>query len=128
IEYAFLPEGQGSKRRLILQDTGRWYGDAVGRPLRARGVVRIVNERHEREQRLAFLSRYDELTGYFNRQHLLASLAEALESAKRLRSSVSFMIIAIDNFRAINEAYGYETADQVFAAVARRIKAQLRDG
>src|SRR5690606_33210190 len=64
IEYAFLPEGQGSKRRLILQDTGRWYGDAVGRPLRARGVVRIVNERHEREQRLAFLSRYDELTGY----------------------------------------------------------------
>ena len=91
-------------------------------------MVRVINERHEREQRLAFLSRYDELTGYFNRQHLLTTLGEALNNAKKFRTSIAFMIVAIDNFRAINEAYGFETADQVFAAAARRIKAQLRDG
>lgn len=128
IEYAVFPDGPGTPRRLILQDTGRWYGDGSGRPRHAIGVVRIVNDRHEREQRLAFLSRFDELTGYFNRQHLLVALAEAIDNAKRYRASVAFMIVAIDNFRAINEAYGFETADQVFAAAARRIKAQLRDG
>ncbi len=127
VEYALLPLGEGGPR-LIVEDSGRWFADSAGRPLWARGVVRVVNERHEREQRLAFLSRYDELTGYFNRQHLLATLDDALQAAKRARTSIAFLIVAIDSFRAINEAYGFEIADQVFAAAARRIKVQLRDG
>ena len=128
VQYVLIPDGPGTERRLIVEDTGRWYADDTGRPARARGVVRVINDRHEREQRLAFLSRYDELTGYFNRQHLMATLGEALTNAKRFRTSIAFMIVAIDSFRAINEAYGFETADQVFAAAARRIKSQLRDG
>jgi diguanylate cyclase (GGDEF)-like protein len=128
VQYALHPRGAGSAPRLIVEDSGRWYSDASGRPQRARGVVRVINERYEREQRLAFLSRYDELTGYFNRQHLLATLGEALNNAKRFHTSIAFLIVAVDSFRAINEAYGFETADQVFAAAARRIKAQLRDG
>lgn len=128
VQYVLLPDGTGSERRLIVEDSGRWFADATGRPALARGVIRIINERHEREQRLAFLSRYDELTGYFNRQHLLDTLGEALSNAKRFRTSISFLIVAVDSFRAINEAYGFETADQVFAAAARRIKTQLRDG
>lgn len=128
VQYALHPNGAGSLPRLIVEDVGRWYADAGGRPVRARGVVRIINERYEREQRLAFLSRYDELTGYFNRQHLLATLGDALNNARRFRTAVAFLIVAVDSFRAINEAYGFETADQVFAAVARRIRAQLREG
>ncbi|HVY18780.1 MAG TPA: bifunctional diguanylate cyclase/phosphodiesterase [Bauldia sp.] len=127
VEYTLLPSGLGGPR-VIVEDTGRWFADGSGKPQRARGVVRVVNERREREQRLAFLSRYDELTGYFNRQHLLATLDDALNNAKRAHTSIAFLIIAVDSFRAINEAYGFETADQVFAAVARRIKSQLRDG
>jgi diguanylate cyclase (GGDEF)-like protein len=128
VQYVVLPDGAGTERKLIVEDSGRWFGDGTGRPALARGVVRIINERHEREQRLAFLSRYDELTGYFNRQHLLDTLGEALNNAKRFRMSIAFLIVAVDSFRAINEAYGFETADQVFAAAARRIKTQLRDG
>ena len=128
VQYTLLPHGGGSEQRLIVEDSGRWYADQSGRPARACGVVRVINERHERDQRLAFLSRYDELTGYFNRQHLLTTLGEALNNAKKFRTSIAFMIVAIDSFRAINEAYGFETADQVFAVAARRIKAQLRDG
>jgi diguanylate cyclase (GGDEF)-like protein len=128
VQYALQPDGPGGERWLYIEDTGRWYAGANGRPERARGVVRVINERHEREQRLAFLSRYDELTGYFNRQHLLTTFEEALSNARQFRTSIAFMIVAIDNFRAINEAYGFETADQVFAAAAGRIKAQLREG
>jgi diguanylate cyclase (GGDEF)-like protein len=128
VQYALLPGGPGSEERLWLEDIGRWYADGGGRPARAHGVLRVINERYEREQRLAFLSRYDELTGFFNRTHLLTVLGDALLNAKRFRHSVAFMIVAADNFRAINEAYGFDVADQVFAAIARRIKSQLRDG
>ena len=123
-----LPERAGGGRRLILEDTGRWYAGDTGRPARACGVVRVVNDRAEREERQAFLLRYDELTGFFNRNHLIAALGESLAKAKRLRTSMAFLIVAVDNFRGINEAYDFDTADQVFAAVGRRIRAELREG
>ena len=128
VQYSLLPDGRSDGARLWIEDIGRWYADAAGKPVRAHGVLRVINERYQREQRLAFLSRYDELTGYFNRSHLLATLGDAILNAKRLQGSIAFLIVAVDNFRAINAAYGYEVADQVFAAVARRIKPALRDG
>jgi diguanylate cyclase (GGDEF)-like protein len=128
VQYSLNPGGSGTDKRLWIEDIGRWYAGEGGRPARAHGVLRVINERYEREQRLAFLSRYDELTGYFNRSHLLATLGDAITHAKRFRSCIAFVIVAVDNFRAINEAYGFDIADQVFAAVARRIKSQLREG
>ena len=128
VQYTLLPGREPGKRRLIIEDAGRWYVGNNGQVVRARGVVRIVNERAEREERRAFLTRYDDLTGFFNRSHLLTVLGEALAEAKRLRTSIAFLIVAVDNFRAINEAYDFDTADQVFAAVGRRIRAELREG
>ena len=127
VQYSLLPDGPRGTRRQWIEDIGRWYADDAGRPRRACGVLRVINERHEREQRLAFLSRYDELTGFFNRPHLLTTLGDSLRHAKRFRTSIAFMLVAIDNFRAINEAYGFDIADQIFAATARRIKSQLRN-
>ncbi|CAN5175647.1 bifunctional diguanylate cyclase/phosphodiesterase [soil metagenome] len=128
VQYA-LVSGQGeAQRRLIVEDTGRWYADADGRRVRAHGMIRVINQRIERGERLAFLSRFDDLTGFFNRTHLVAALGDALNGVRRSRNSIAFLIVAVDNFRAINEAYDFDTADQVFAAVGRRVKAQLREG
>jgi diguanylate cyclase (GGDEF)-like protein len=128
VQYSLAVDGQGGRTKLWIEDIGRWYAGETGAPARAHGVLRVINDRHEQEERLAFLSRYDELTGFSNRAHLLETLGEAIVSARRFRSSVSFLIVAIDNFRAINEAYGFDVADQVLAAVARRIGGALRQG
>lgn len=128
IQYTLLPDSGQGKQRLIVEDAGRWHADEHGQKKRARGVVRVINERAEREERRAFLTRYDELTGFFNRNHLLTVLGEGIAEAKRQRTAIAFLIVAVDNFRAINEAYDFDTADQVFAAVGRRIRAELREG
>lgn len=127
VRYTLAPPS-GSGSTLVIDDVGRWYAGPDGRPARARGAIRVINDRHDREQRLEFLSRYDELTGFFTQQHLVNVLGNALNDTRRSRAPVSFMIIALDNFRAINQAYGFDAADKVFAAVAHRIKAQLREG
>jgi diguanylate cyclase (GGDEF)-like protein len=113
---------------VVVEDTGRWYADARGRPARAEGIVRIINERHRREQQMAFLSRYDELTGQLTRANLIATLDDALNAAMRLRTALAFMIIALDDVPAINEAYGFEVADQLLAAAAARVRTTLRQG
>jgi len=112
---------------LWLEDTGRWLAGPDGRPARAHGVVRAINERHQREQRLTYLSRYDELTGEMNRACMVEVLEATLEEAGKLRSSCGFLLVAIDKIDRINEAYGFGIADEVIAAVARRVRSQLRD-
>jgi diguanylate cyclase (GGDEF)-like protein len=88
--------------------------------------VRVIDERREEEQQLAYLSRYDALTNEMNRWHMTAVLERAINEAVKLRSSCGFMLAAIDNLGRINEAYGFDIADEVIALVAARIRSQMR--
>ena len=44
----------------------------------------------------------------------------------RFRTSCGFLLVAIDNLARINEAYGYDVADEVIGAVAKRLRTQMR--
>ncbi|WEK50932.1 MAG: EAL domain-containing protein [Candidatus Kaistia colombiensis] len=127
IEYALRPAGAKGPT-LWVEDTGRWYADGGSEAIRAEGVLRVINERHAREQRLAFLSRHDDVTGLYNRSYLLDLLDETIASTQKLGTAAAFLVIAIDDFHLINDAYGYRIGDRVLAAVARRIRGRLRDG
>jgi diguanylate cyclase (GGDEF)-like protein len=113
---------------LWIEETGCWFADPDGRPLRAQGIVRINNERHARDEQLLRLSQYDPLTGELNRTHLIASLAEAIEEATRFRTSCAFMLIGIDHLARVNDAFGFDVADAVISEAARRIRSRLRGG
>jgi diguanylate cyclase (GGDEF)-like protein len=123
-----LNSGPGDTVRLWIEDNGRWFAGPEGRPARAHGVVRVITERHDHEQRLAYLSRFDGLTGEMNRNALTEQLAVALDEAVKYRGSCGFMLIAVDNLARINEAYGFDVADEVIAVVAKRIRAKMRGG
>ena len=126
ITYALQPAGTDEK--LWLEDVGRWFAGPDGHPARAHGLVRVINARHERQQRLAYLSEFDELTGEMNRFRLTQVLADTLDEANRHRSSCGFLLLAIDNLARVNESYGFDIADEVIGAVARRLRAKLRGG
>ena len=91
-------------------------------------MVRVVNERHDHQQRLDYLSRFDGLTGEMNRNALTDTLTTALDDALKFRGSCGFMLIAVDNLARINEAYGFGVADEVIASVGRRIRSRMRGG
>ena len=46
----------------------------------------------------------------------------------KYRGSCGFMMIAVDNLARINEAYGFGVADEVIAAVGRRLRSRMRAG
>jgi len=127
VEYCLRLGGEPHHKTWI-EDTGRWFAGADGRPARAQGVIRVIDERHAQQERLAFLSRYDGLTGEMNRWHLTEVLGDALEDAIRYRASCGFLLVAIDNLARINEAYGFAVADEVIAGIAKRIRSKMRDG
>ncbi|MGH7879916.1 MAG: EAL domain-containing protein, partial [Candidatus Binataceae bacterium] len=79
-----------------------------------------------RERALVKLAKFDALTGEMNRVHLTEVLGAKLEEATRFRNSLGFLLVAVDHLGTLNEAYGFDVAEQVIAQVARRIRARLR--
>ncbi len=122
VQYAF----RRGKQKVWVEDTGRWFGGPDGKPLRALGTVRIIDARHEREQALLRLARFDPLTGEMNRLHLTEVLGAKLDDALRFRHSLGFLLVAIDHLGHLNEACGFDVGEDVITQVAKRIRARLR--
>ncbi|HEX4042495.1 MAG TPA: bifunctional diguanylate cyclase/phosphodiesterase [Xanthobacteraceae bacterium] len=125
IRYCVHPD-PSSETKLWVEDTGRWFADVAGKPIRAHGVIRVINERYEHEQKLTFLAHHDGLTGELNRHRLSEVLEDTIEEALRFRSSCGFLLAAIDNLARINESYGFDVAEQVIGTVAKRLRARMR--
>jgi len=123
VQYAFRPAGG---EQVWIEDNGRWFAGRDGKPLRAHGIVRAINARHEHEAKLSRLAMFDPLTGEMNRAFLTEKLAVTLEETLRFRGSCGFLLIAIDHLGQLNEAYGFEVTEEVIAKVAKRIRARLR--
>lgn len=128
IQYRFLPQGRRSDVSVWLEDQGRWWPGSDGQPSKARGVIRLVNERYREEQRLLYRADHDELTGQLNRIRLTEAVAAVIKRAERRNTTCAFMIAAVNNLSAINETFGHDVGDEVVAAVARIIKDRLRGG
>jgi diguanylate cyclase (GGDEF)-like protein len=66
----------------------------------------------------------DDLTGFFNRIHLMDLIESENNRSVRTGSVFSLVMMDIDKFKKINDTYGHQTGDQVlrtFAAVIRSI-------
>ena len=121
-QYAF----KRGDEKIWLEDIGRWFAGPDGKPLRAHGIVRAINERHERERNLIQLANFDPLTGELNRTRLIEVLGATLDEAVKFRSSCGFLLVAIDHLGRLNDAYGFDTTEAVIAQVAKRIRERLR--
>ncbi|HVT24906.1 MAG TPA: bifunctional diguanylate cyclase/phosphodiesterase [Rhizomicrobium sp.] len=100
--------------------------DASGATERLTGLMREMTERRREQQRLTYLATRDELTGQLNRNSLRAELAEAIDRAKAEERSCAFLVASIDRLAMINDAYGFDAADEVIVAVGERIARSLR--
>jgi len=111
-----------------VEDSGRWFASSDGRPLHAHGAVRIITESYETRRRLIEASEFDPLTGQLSRHRFCEVLEDALQDAVKVRGSMGLIIAAIDSLAHINEAYGFDVADEIIAAVGKRIRSRLRGG
>jgi diguanylate cyclase (GGDEF)-like protein len=128
VQYKFLPYGLRSDLSIWLEDHGHVWTGPDGRPVRIRGVIRVVNDRYWEEQRLLHRSDHDELTGQLNRIRLTEALGAVLGRAQRASRPCAFLMAAVNNLSLINETFGYDSGDEVIAATARIIRSRLRGG
>ena len=128
IEYMFRSEGRGGAATIWVEDQGCWHAGPDGSPKEAFGTIRRIDERHRRDQHLNFLGNCDPLTGMMNRGRMTEALGEAIAVAAREKSNCVFAIAAVNNLSVVNEAYGFDVADEVIVALGRRLRQVMRGG
>jgi diguanylate cyclase (GGDEF)-like protein len=128
IEYKFRPDGRMGRASVWVEDQGRWYAGADGRPVEVFGTVRRIDDRHMRDQHLSFLGNCDPLTGMMNRGRMMEALGGAMSVAGRDNTNCAFLIAAINNLSVVNDAYGFEVADEVIINMGRRLRQVVRTG
>jgi diguanylate cyclase (GGDEF)-like protein/PAS domain S-box-containing protein len=103
----------------ILDDNGSYLG--------IRGVGSDVTEQRESSEKIAYLARYDTLTGLPNRLMLTEALGDALRYAEQWRTRCAFLMIDLDRFKSVNDSLGHLVGDKLLAQVSARLKALMGD-
>ncbi len=127
LEYSFCAKGK-DEPETWLEDTGRWFAGRDGKPAEVFGLVRRIDKRHERDQQLSATSHRDALTGFMNHNRLSETLVEAISSCQLEGTQSALAIIVINNLPHVNQAYGFEIADEVIVAIGERLQSIMRGG
>ena len=112
----------------------RWRERSLRR--RAKNLLRLVSERtselekrgvelHHMNDELTRLSYFDPLTNLANRRRLLERLETAWEDAHRKGESLAFILLDVDDFKAINDHYGHLVGDDYLRRIATIIDGSL---
>jgi diguanylate cyclase (GGDEF)-like protein len=113
--YALRPTPQ---RLVLVEDTGRWYAGADGRPAVAHGMLRISPSEAAWQTH--------EAPGQRERTAFLRQIAGEVTDASRSQRPLTLFCIAIENLSQLNDELGFDGADQVVQEVLSRMRIVMR--
>ncbi len=110
--------------------------DFVKKPFENEHLIHIVNqaleksrtltEKEELEEEVRRLSITDDLTGLYNHRHFFKTLESELTRMKRQKTSLSLLMLDVDNFKRYNDGHGHVEGDRVLKKIGEIIKHSIR--
>jgi diguanylate cyclase (GGDEF)-like protein/PAS domain S-box-containing protein len=113
-------------QEFVARQTVSVIKDGKGEPFRYLSLFSDITEFKENEERLRQLSERDPLTGLPNRLELARQLVAAISRAVQKSTPLAVAYIDLDDFKAINDANGHPTGDQVLRIVGSRLASSFR--
>ena len=86
-----------------------------------------VEQRKSLEAKYRYLATHDPLSGLHSRRHFFEQGETELRRCLRYSSSVSMLLVDLDEFKAINDRHGHEAGDMVIQAFGQLCERTLRE-
>jgi diguanylate cyclase (GGDEF)-like protein len=112
--------------RFWVEDRGRWFCNAAGRPRLVNGTCRRVKAPTSEEIALITKRHYDPATGALTRADFCNALADAIDANANDSRGLVTMLVGVDDLAHLNRRYGYHVGDEVIAAIVRRLRGMIR--
>lgn len=125
LEYRMLHKD--GKIRWILDQANIMQRDAQGKPIRMSGIHIDITERKYLEMELIRQARTDYLTGMDNRGYFMKQAEMEFASAQRYRNPLTLLMLDVDMFKNINDAYGHKAGDAALQQLAKVCRETLRE-
>ena len=126
----YLMKTKGGKTIWVSDISYPWF-DERGAIIGSIGSLRDISERIAAEQKireeLLRVTGSDHLTGLANRQMFWGRLEEETRRIRRTHGDLGLLLIDIDKFHSVQDAYGQEMSDAVLVGIAKLIIGSLRD-
>ncbi|MGD1038569.1 MAG: bifunctional diguanylate cyclase/phosphodiesterase [Roseiarcus sp.] len=131
-------EGEGAPYRIVyrlarpdgarcaVEDFGRWFADAHGRPARAHGVLRVLQRNEESRFCPAEATSREREGALASRRNFNEALESRFAHARPGGAIFAVLIVGVENLAELNRRHGYEATDEVIATVGRRLGANVR--
>ena len=111
-------------RWVLIRGKARWSPE--GKAQRMSGSITDITQRKTQEETLLHQALHDTLTGLPNRTLLLDRVGQAIRQAARARRGMALIVLGVDRFKEINDAFGYGVGDQILKEIAERLNRTLR--
>ena len=100
--------------------------DFLNKPIATKQLVASITARVQRARILKSFMVRDSLTGLLNHTTTFEHLNREFARAKRHQSPLSFVMLDIDHFKAVNDTHGHLTGDRVLKNLSRLLQQRLR--
>lgn len=80
----------------------------------------------ESEERFKNLSITDQLTGLYNRRHMIEMAEKEVAACAEVERPLSFILMDIDDFKNFNDTYGHAAGDVVLESIGKIIRDSIR--
>jgi diguanylate cyclase (GGDEF)-like protein len=87
--------------------------------------VTIAIRNHQYYEKMLFMSKYDSLTGVMNRHYFQEYAETILQESSQKKDPLTFVIMDLNNFKAINDQYGHASGDIILTFFANSFSSQL---
>lgn len=117
-------ESSAEVRRKVIRSG---VDDYLLKPVNFGDLLAVIKGTLERTERFKQLIRQDSLTGLVNHGQLFSQLRVELKRAERQNTSLSVVMLDLDNFKSINDTYGHLAGDEVLRRLSLMLKHRLRN-
>lgn len=130
VEIAASKSGETMEVRYRIPDGPEvWLGirAELPSPERMIGITFDIADRKAAEEEIWRTANHDALTGLPNRAFFTRRLDEALEQAEAKGTTVSLLLVDLDEFKDVNDLLGHDAGDALLKETAARLVAMARD-